>query len=122
MHLLSCLQSAKNEEKKKKKSLPLALTQPSPHKLVEHARELSTGGRGQSRCGETVDLCRGAGRQQTEPAINGPLTTGRFVILQNTQMASPPLHGTQTAVSWVKLLCCFFPPYSTSPPALALSV
>ena len=33
----------------------------------------------------------GAGRQRTEPAVNGPLTTGRSVILQNTQMASPPL-------------------------------
>ena len=34
----------------------------------------------------------GAGRQRTEPAVNGPLTTGRSVILQNTQMASAPLH------------------------------
>ena len=35
----------------------------------------------------------GAGRQRTEPAVNGPLTTGRSVILQNTQMASPLLGG-----------------------------
>jgi len=33
----------------------------------------------------------GAGRQRTAPAVNGPLTTSRSVILQNTQMACPPL-------------------------------
>ena len=45
---------------------------------------LSTGG-------PFKEIKGGDGRQRTEPVVNGPLTTGRSVILQNTQMASPPL-------------------------------